>query len=51
MGRIADRVLEAARHTKVIVPIVTVKGFGEPFWCDPSTGRNTEVKRTAREHG
>ena len=51
MGRIESRMLEAARHTQVIVPIATVKGFGEPDWFGPFTGRNTEVERTAREPG
>ena len=51
MGRIANRALETARHTQVIVLIVTVKGFGEPFWVGPFTRRNTEVKWAAREHG
>jgi len=31
MGRIENRVLEAARLAQLLVPIVTVKGFGEPF--------------------
>jgi len=44
MGRIENRVLEAARHAQVIVPRVTVKSFGEPFWFEQFIRRNTWLK-------